>query len=68
MHPKDKVKTVRVKNERGVVVEEYKEPTTHKVKIVQNETELKAALKEGWKKEPYIPCALPDELYESAEV
>lgn len=64
-HPKDKFKTVRVKDERGVVVEEYKEPTTHLTKIVNTKAELDKALKDGWVKEPYIPADLPDELYES---
>lgn len=65
-HPKEKIQTVRVRDERGNVVEEYKEPTTHIAKKVNNKAELDKALKEGWVREPYVPADLPDEMYDPA--
>jgi hypothetical protein len=63
LHPKDKYRVIRRKDDRGNVVEEYKEPTTHKSKVVADKAELDKALKSGWKREPYLPVAVPDEEY-----
>jgi len=61
--PKEPFKLVRVKNDRGEVVEEYKEATTHKAMKVENKEEMEKQLSKGWRKEPYLPKEVPDDDY-----
>jgi hypothetical protein len=60
MHPNEPFRTVEHKNANFEVVGTEIVQTEHLSKKVENEDELKAALKEGWVKEPYIPKAPPD--------
>lgn len=58
------------RNAKHEVVDEERIPAEHLAKSVADEKELKAALKDGWVKEPYVPGAPinPNEgLYDSPE-
>lgn len=63
MHPNETVRKIVHRNLDHEIVEEEVIPTEHLAKHVHNEAELKAALSEGWVKEPYIPAVLakPDD-------
>jgi hypothetical protein len=67
MHPTRPHREVVHRNAQHEVVEVERIPTEHISKLVQNEEELQAALKEGWRKEAYVAPVLPDpdaDLYE----
>lgn len=55
MHPNEPTQEIEHRNDKFELVGTEVVPTEHLTKIVNNETELKAALEEGWVKEPYIP-------------
>lgn len=59
MHPNEPFQEIEHRNEKFEVVGTEVVPTEHLTKMVNNETELKAALEDGWLKEPYIPKAPP---------
>jgi hypothetical protein len=59
MHPNEPFETVEHRNDKFEVVSTDTIPTEHLVKTVHNEAELKAALEDGWVKEPYVPKAAP---------
>ena len=59
LHPNEPFEEIQHKNERHEIVSTDLLPTQHLSKLVQNEAELKAAMEEGWVKEPYIPVAPP---------
>jgi hypothetical protein len=60
MHPTRPHKEVVHRNAQHEIVEVEKVPTEHISKLVQNEEELQAALKEGWRKEAYVAPVVPD--------
>ena len=67
-HPNQPTRVIEHRNANFEVVGTEVVAAEHLTKLVQNEAELKAALKDGWVKEPYIPPALPDpnaSLYET---
>lgn len=69
-HPKKPFREVQHRNDRFEVVSTDLVPTDHLTKLINNETELKAALSKGWRREPYIPAAAPsveDDIYGSDE-
>jgi len=59
MHPNEPFQEIEHRNDRFEVVSTDIVPTEHLTKVVNNEAELKAALEEGWVKEPYIPKPAP---------
>lgn len=59
MHPNEPFQEIEHKNDKHEIVSTEVVPTEHLTKTVNNETELKAALAEGWVKEPYIPKPVP---------
>jgi hypothetical protein len=59
MHPNEPFETIEHRNDKFEVVSTDTIPTEHLTKVVHNETELKAAMEEGWVKEPYVPKAAP---------
>lgn len=68
-HPVEPFKTIIHRNSKQEIVREEMVQTEHLARLVNDKKELEAAMKEGWKKEPYIPEALPDpdaHLYEQA--
>jgi hypothetical protein len=60
LHPTRPHKEVVHRNAQHEVVEIEKVPTEHISKLVQNEEELQAALKDGWQKEAYVAPTVPD--------
>lgn len=71
MHPKKTHKQIEHRNDKFEVVGIEVVPTIHKTKLVNNEAELKQALAQGWRKEPYIPAPPPsteDGVYDDDEV
>ena len=60
MHPNEPFRTIEHRNDDFEVVGTERVPTEHLSKKVANEVELKAALDEGWVKEPYIQKAPPN--------
>ena len=59
MHPNEPFQEIEHRNDKFELVGTEVIPTEHLTKVVNNDTELKAALEEGWTKEPYIPKAPP---------
>jgi hypothetical protein len=59
-HPREPFRAVEHRNTRHEVVDEEIVPNEHLAKAVADEKELRAALAEGWVKEPYIPKPVPD--------
>ena len=59
MHPNDPFQEIEHRNDKFEVVSTDLVPTEHLTKIVNNEAELKAALEDGYVKEPYIPQPAP---------
>jgi hypothetical protein len=59
MHPNEPFETIEHRNDKFEVVSTDTIPTEALTKTVNNEAELKAAMKDGWVKEPYIPKAAP---------
>ena len=59
MHPNEPYQEIEHRNDKFELVGTEVIPTEHLTKIVENATELEAALAEGWVKEPYIPKAAP---------
>jgi|SRR6185437_3484945 len=59
-HPKEPFRVVIHRNANFEVVGEERIPSEHLTMRVSNADELKAALKDGWVKEPYVPQAAPD--------
>lgn len=69
-HPREPFKTILHRNTKQEIVREEMVQSEHLTKVVEDEKQLKAALKEGWVKEAYVPQELPDpdaHLYETAE-
>lgn len=65
-HPNEPYVEIKHKNDRHEIVSTEYVATEHQTKAVRNEAELKAALAQGWVKEPYIPETPPsdnDDLY-----
>ncbi len=64
--PKKPFRTVKVKNDRGEIVEQYQEATQAKSKTVFTKAEMDKELKVGWRKEPYMAAVVPDpdEIYD----
>lgn len=58
-HPREPFLTVEHRNAKHELVEEELVPAEHLSKVV-TESELAAALADGWVKEPYLPKAPPD--------
>lgn len=58
MHPNEPVRKIVHRNLNHEIVEEEAIPTEHLAKAVNDEAEEKAALAEGWVKQPYIPAAI----------
>ncbi len=59
MHPNEPLEEIEHRNDKYELLGTEVVPTEHLTKIVHNETELKAALSDGWVKEPYIPAPPP---------
>ncbi len=59
MHPNEPLQEIEHRNDKFELVGTEVVPTEHLTKIVHNETELKAAVEEGWVKHPYIPAPAP---------
>lgn len=59
MHPNEPFRTVEHRNADQELVHREQVATEHLSKTVATEEELKAALEEGWVKEPYIPTPPP---------
>lgn len=59
-HPVEPFKTIVHRNAKFEVVAEETVPAEHISKAVNDEAELKAALAEGWVREPFVPAPLPD--------
>jgi hypothetical protein len=59
MHPNEPFQEIEHRNDRFEVVSTDLVPTEHLAKVVNNDAELKAALQEGWVKEPYVPKPAP---------
>jgi hypothetical protein len=59
MHPNEPLQEIEHRNDKYELVGTEVVPTEHLTKTVNNEAELKAALEEGWVKEPYIPKPVP---------
>jgi hypothetical protein len=55
LHPLKPTREIENRNEKHELVHLETVPTEHLTRVVQDEAELKAALAEGWVKEPYIP-------------
>lgn len=69
-HPKERYREIIHRNVNHEIVERELVPAEHLTLLVNNEEELKKALREGWVKEPYIMQPLPDpnaELYEAPQ-
>lgn len=65
-HPKEPFRTIEHRNARHELVEEEIVATEHLTLTVADKEELKAALAEGWVKDPYLPQTPPsknDSLY-----
>lgn len=60
MHPNEPFRIVEHRGANFEVVGTERVPTEHLTKKVENEAELKAALEDGWVKEPYVPTAPPN--------
>jgi hypothetical protein len=54
LHPKSKTKKQAIFDENGIKVAERLVCTEHKSRIVRDQKELDKALKEGWRKQPFI--------------
>lgn len=59
MHPNEPFRTVEHRNADQELVHREQVATEHLSKTVATEEELKAALEEGWVKEPYLPTPPP---------
>lgn len=59
LHPNEPFEEIEHKNDKFEIVSTELVATEHLTKTVNNETELKAALADGWVKEPYIPKPAP---------
>jgi len=59
MHPNEPFQEIEHRNDKFELVGTEVLPAEHLTKIVKDEAELKAAMEEGWVKEPYIPKAVP---------
>jgi hypothetical protein len=69
-HPKEAFRKIEHRNAHQELVHVETVPAEHLTKLVSDEKELKAALKDGWVKEPYVPEAPPDpnaDLYADGE-
>jgi len=61
LHPTEPLREIKHRNDRFELVGTEVVPTEHLTKIVNNEDELRAALAEGFVKEPYLPKPAPAE-------
>lgn len=59
MHPNEPFQEIEHRNDKFEVVSTDLVPTEHLTKTVNNETELQAALADGWIREPYVPKPTP---------
>ena len=59
-HPKEPFRKIEHRNANHELVNTETVPSEHLTRTVQDETELKRALKDGWVLKPYIPQAPPD--------
>lgn len=59
MHPNEPFQEIEHRNDKFELVGTETVPTEHLTKVVNSEHELKAALEEGYVKEPYIPKPAP---------
>lgn len=59
-HPKDPYRVVEHRNTQHEIVQVERIPSEHISKLVNDERELAAALKDGWVKEPYVAAPAPD--------
>jgi hypothetical protein len=59
MHPNEPYQEIEHRNDKFELVGTEVIPTEHLTKVVKNDTELDAALADGWVKEQYIPKAPP---------
>src|SRR6185437_12988538 len=63
-HPKRPFREVKRRDAAGNTVEVTYEPSEHKYKSVSSQAEFEQALKDGWRKEPYVASGVPDPLDE----
>lgn len=54
MHPKEPLKTIEHRNARHEIVDIETVLAEAESRVVKDEAEMQAALKQGWRKEPYI--------------
>lgn len=59
LHPNEPFEEIEHKNDKFEIVSTEFVAAEHLTKTVNNEAELKAALADGWVKEPYIPKPAP---------
>jgi len=59
-HPKEPYRKIEYRNAQHEVVDVETVPADHQTKLVADDKELKAALKDGWVLKPYIPVPPPD--------
>jgi hypothetical protein len=59
-HPVEPFKTIEHRNAKQEVVREEIVQAEHLTRVVSDKKELESAMKDGWKKEPYLPQPLPN--------